>query len=85
MGCFSCFDSRSDEQLGYPKQGRGGGGNGADAGGRAAAASSSSSGVGRRDDRPMVAPRVEKLPAGACVSPIGLLLGWWVGVVGSDP
>lgn len=71
MGCFPCFDSSSDGELLYPKQGGGGGGNGT--GGRTAAAASSS-GVGAREERPMVPPRVEKLPAGACVSPIGLLV-----------
>ena len=68
MGCFPCFDSGSDGELLYPKQG---GGNGT--GGRIAPAASSS-GVGAREETPMVPPRVEKLPAGACVSPIGLLV-----------
>ncbi|KAK1682785.1 hypothetical protein QYE76_043633 [Lolium multiflorum] len=65
MGCFSCFDSRSDEDRRYPKQGNGGGGGGGGngaGGGRAAASSSSSAGVRGRDERPMAAPRV---PAGA--------------------
>uniref|UniRef100_A0A8R7PF00 non-specific serine/threonine protein kinase n=1 Tax=Triticum urartu TaxID=4572 RepID=A0A8R7PF00_TRIUA len=62
MGCFPCFDSGSDGELLYPKQGGGGGGNGT--GGRTVSAASSS-GVGAREERPMVPPRVEKLPAGA--------------------
>nr|ACL18058.1 STK [Aegilops speltoides] len=62
MCCFPCFDSGADGELLYPKQGGGGGGNGT--GGRTVSAASSS-GVGAREERPMVPPRVEKLPAGA--------------------
>jgi serine/threonine-protein kinase PBS1 len=65
MGCFSCFDSPADEQL-NPKLG-GAGGYGA------SSSAAASYGGGRHGDRgypdlqqaPMVAPRIEKLSAGA--------------------
>jgi serine/threonine-protein kinase PBS1 len=70
MGCFSCFDSPADEQL-NPKLG-GGPGPGGSYGGSSSAAMAYGAG-GRHGDRgcpdlpqaAMVAPRVEKLSAGA--------------------
>jgi serine/threonine-protein kinase PBS1 len=70
MGCFSCFDSPTDEQL-NPKLG-GGPGPGGGYGGSSSSAAAYGAG-GRHGDRgypdlqqaAMVAPRVEKLSAGA--------------------
>jgi serine/threonine-protein kinase PBS1 len=74
MGCFSCFDSPTDEQL-NPKLG-GGPGPGGGYGGSSSSAAAYGAGtgaVGRHGDRgypdlqqaAMVAPRVEKHSAGA--------------------
>jgi serine/threonine-protein kinase PBS1 len=69
MGYFSCFDLPADEQP-NPKLG---GASGCGASSSAAAAYGAGSGAGQLGDRgypdlqqaPMVAPRVEKLSAGA--------------------
>jgi serine/threonine-protein kinase PBS1 len=72
MGCFSCFESPDDEQL-NPKPGGGAGPGGAYGGSTSAAATYGAGAGGRHGDRgyppqqqaAMVAPRVEKLSAGA--------------------
>lgn len=93
MGCFSCFDSPADEQL-NPKLGGGAGAGGGYGGSSSATGAYGIGAGGRHGDRgypdlqqaAMVAPRVEKLSAGAFPG----LSGWadpgarlWVGGIGS--
>jgi hypothetical protein len=107
MGCFSCVDSPAEEQL-NPKVGGPYGGGSSSSAAAAAYGGGGGSGAGRHGERgggypdlhhhhqqqqlPMAAPRVEKLSAGASVTPsvrVGLSWGgspgggggWW----GSDP